>query len=106
MFFLSKNLGLVQIIYASYVSIVRIISCTVHLPWRQPSGDNILVGRPFGSLATLIHHRHKDFIKNHVCSERYSIISVDSLVLVNVYLPTQYCSEDVFLVDEILTAIL
>jgi len=66
---------------------------------------NTLVGRPFGGLATLIHNSHKDFIINHMCSERYNIISIGNLVLVNVYLPSTTRGDDTQLVDEILIEI-
>jgi len=66
---------------------------------------NTLVIRPFGGLATLIHYRHKDFIINHMCLERYNIISISNLVLVNVYLPSTTCGDDTQLVDEILIKI-
>jgi len=68
-------------------------------------GANTLVGRPFGGLATLIHSKHKDLITNHVCFERYNIISIGNLVLINVYLPCTLRGDDLYLVDEMFDAI-
>ena len=40
-----------------------------------------LTGRPFGGLATFIHNKYKNYIVNHICSERLSIISILFLIL-------------------------
>jgi len=46
-----------------------------------------LSGRPFGGFGTLIHSKHEKYIVNHICSERFNILLLGSLALVNVYLP-------------------
>ena len=48
---------------------------------------DILSGRPFGGLFTLIHDRYKNNIVSSFCSERFNIILLGTLALVNVYLP-------------------
>jgi len=50
--------------------------------------SGIIVGRPFGGLATLINNKYKDFIFDHNCSKRFNIISLVGIGLVNVYLPS------------------
>ena len=47
-----------------------------------------LYGRPRGGVATLIHKSYQEFIINHMCSEKFNIISIGSLMLINVYLPS------------------
>ena len=61
-----------------------------------------LYGRPYGGLATLIHTKHKKYIVNHICSERFNIILIGSLALVNVYLPSIINADTCFLFNSLL----
>jgi len=63
---------------------------------------NILTGRPFGGVATLIHNSYSKCITSHMCAERYNIISIGRLLLVNVYLPDSHRGDKLELLNDIL----
>ena len=40
---------------------------------------DILIGRPFGGVSTLIHNSYKEATVNHTCSEKFVIVSIGSI---------------------------
>jgi len=67
--------------------------------------SNTLVGRPFGGVATLIKNCQSQHILEHVCAERYNIISIRSYLLVNLYLPSISNNVDTFMVTDLIDEI-
>ena len=49
--------------------------------------NSIVYGRPYGGCAILVHSKFSKLIKHVTCSERYVIILLGSIALVNVYFP-------------------
>ena len=47
---------------------------------------SVLKGRPYGGTATLIHNKWRAFIKIIATVERYVIIALSNLLLINIYL--------------------
>jgi len=60
---------------------------------------------PFWGVASLINCSHKHHITNHICCERYNIISNGPMTLVNVYFPCSSKRDDIFIVSDILDEI-
>jgi len=48
---------------------------------------SVLGGRPFGGTATLVHRKWRTFVKVIATVDRYAIISLGKLLLINIYLP-------------------
>lgn len=55
------------------------------------SGKGILRGRPFGGVGVLVNRCHAHKVKCLATAERYLILSVHDLIIVNLYLPV--CKE-------------
>lgn len=53
------------------------------------TNDGILRGRPWGGVGTLVSRSLPGIVKCIACTDRYVIVAVGNLLLVNVYLP--YC---------------
>ena len=51
------------------------------------SGKGILRGRPFGGVGVLVNRRHAHKVKCLATAERYLILFVHDLIIVNLYLP-------------------
>ena len=66
---------------------------------------DILIGRPFGGVSTLIHNSYKEATVNHTCSEKFVIVSIGSILLVNVYLPSAPSREKLEILSDILDEI-
>jgi len=66
--------------------------------------SSILKGRPYGGVCTLVHNSLLSHVKCLMCSERFVIISFESTIFVNVYLPT-YSKENSTIITEILSDI-
>jgi len=67
--------------------------------------SGIIIGRPFGGVATLINNKYKDFIIDHNCSKRFNIISLGDIALINVYLPSITNNDSLLLFNTILSDI-
>jgi len=48
---------------------------------------SVIRGRPFGGTATLVHSKWRNFVKVIATVDRYVIISLGKLLLINIYLP-------------------
>ena len=73
---------------------------TVISPAMKGTVNGMYVGRPYGGVAILVHKKYAQRMRTLVTSERYIIIQIDDVVLVNVYLPSVHCTnnyEDVLL---------
>jgi exonuclease III len=72
--------------------------------------NDIILGRPFGGVSMLIKSTLDSAVVNHVCAERYNIISIGNLLLVNVYLPSASSvvkrDECIVVIEEIIDIIL
>lgn len=62
--------------------------------------NGVLFGRPFGGVATLIHDSFKHSIVNHKCSDRYNILSIGNVTLVNVYVPSNVKVSEIDIITE------
>ena len=51
------------------------------------SGKGILRGRPFGGVGILVNKRHAKFVKCLCKEERFIIILIYNIIIINVYLP-------------------
>ena len=65
-------------------------------------GYNILRGRPYGGVCTLVKS-NKFKMNFNKCSERYTVVVVDNLLLINVYFPTISSDSDLCIVQSMLT---
>jgi len=68
--------------------------------------NDILIGRPCGGVATLIHNSYKKIVLSHVSADRLPIVYIDTLVLVNVYLPCSPRGDTLDLLSDLLNEIL
>lgn len=50
-------------------------------------GAGMLVGRPFGGVMSLVHNRLRPITSVINCADRYVIIKIHDIVIVNIYLP-------------------
>src|SRR5271156_5005281 len=55
---------------------------------------SILRGRPFGGVATLVRNDLAHCVKCLKCADRYNIILIGTVLLINVYLPCQSRDSD------------
>jgi len=65
---------------------------------------SVLKGRPFGGTATLVHNKWHALVKDIVTSERYVIVAIGTLLLINNYLTSDgvcVMNEVEYLFDEI-----
>ncbi len=56
---------------------------------EEKISHGILMGRPFGGAATMVHRELMRVTTSLLCTERVSAVRVDKLLLINVYLPTK-----------------
>ena len=65
-------------------------------------GSGVLKGRPFGGVALLIDKCFYKCTKIVVASERYVVVCVGDMLIINVYLPCSGTDNRQFICDEIL----
>jgi len=68
--------------------------------------NDILIGRPFGGVATLVHNSYKQIVISHVSADKFTIVSIGTLVLVNVYLRCSPRGDTLDLLSDLLNEIL
>jgi len=64
--------------------------------------QGMLRGRPYGGVITLIKKSLQDMVRTVQCDERYVIVKVADLILVNVYLPCAGSKDRLLICDDIL----
>ena len=67
--------------------------------------SGMLTGRPFGGVVTLINNRLRNITQTVHCDERFSIVKIADVVIVNVYLPCQGTQDRIMLCDDLLAQI-
>ena len=67
--------------------------------------QSILRGRPYGGTATLIHSRWRSLTKVIATSERFVIITIGNIALINVYMPTSTSNDSSVVLDLVLNEI-
>ena len=65
---------------------------------------SILRGRPWGGVCTLVHNELASQVKCLMCSERFVILVIGSVFIINVYLPS-YSRENHMLIETIFSEI-
>jgi len=68
--------------------------------------NDVLIGRPFGGVATLIHNSYQKIVISHVSADRFTIVSIGTLLLVNVHLPCSPRGDTLDLLSDLLNEIL
>lgn len=67
---------------------------------------DIVIGRPKGGVCTLINTCFGSSIVNHSCAERFTVISIGMILLVNVYLPCASTVDSMDCIKDILDEII
>ena len=63
--------------------------------------SGMLRGRPFGGVITLVNNKLRKCTETVKCDDRFAIIKVDDLLVVNVYLPCQGTADRLAIVEDI-----
>ena len=67
--------------------------------------NDMLRGRPFGGVSILVRDMYNQHITVHKCSERFVVLSIGSVLFVNVYLPGYRGQTEVLLITQIVEEI-
>jgi len=62
----------------------------------------VLRGRPFGGVMTIVNKKLKDYTEIICASERYVIVAVGDLLVINVYFPCTGTNNRLFILEEII----
>ena len=62
----------------------------------------MLIGRPFGGIVTLVNNRLRNIAQTVHCDERFSIVKIADVLILNVYLPCQGTPDRIILCDDLL----
>ena len=66
----------------------------------------VLYGRPFGGVAILVRNQLRNFCQLVCAAERFMIVTIGNLIIVNVYLPCVGTVDRVVVIEELLTTLL
>ena len=66
----------------------------------------VLYVRPFGGVAILVRNHLRNFCQLVCVDERFIIVAIGNLIIVNVYLPCAGIADRLFVVEELLTSLL
>ena len=61
-----------------------------------------LVGRPYGGVSVLIKNELRSVTECISCADRFVVITVDSVIIINVYLPCSGTSDRLSIIDDVL----
>ena len=64
--------------------------------------SDMLRGRPFGGVVTLIKKELRNHVESLYCEERYSVVRVANYFIANIYLPCSGSTDRLFICEEIL----
>ena len=66
----------------------------------------VLYGRPFGGVAILVRNHLRKFCQLVCADERFIIVAIGNLIIVNVHLPCAGTADRLFVVEELFTSLL